>query len=216
MNWKRIVSLVLLTVLLIAYFAALEALEPGSETKTSTQTVVVENDTFWWKQLELPPNRADYGTLRHSITMRGLNNADFDVYLLRHDPESSNSEYRTGQDFYFEMSEENISNPFTFVQYHDHYDMPLYLVVDNWDNGRSSDAYANETLSVKITHRQKQMYEDGRYDLLLVGGMCCSLPLLVLGPPFTSSSINAGLQKDPFPPLDSLIRNHLFTPASRP
>ena len=196
MNAHRKTIFILVTVLVLLYLAALIVLWPGSETETTHETIEIENNDFWWKELERPPDKEGYGSLEQRISVKGLNATKFDVYILLFG--DFYSRYSDGEDFTAEVSRENINDSGTIVMHFDYYDEECYLVVDNWDNGHAGDAHADENITVIVTQVKVQYFVDWRWNALAIGGLCCGLPVLVLiAIDYLSKKVRSGKRPPP-------------------
>jgi len=116
------------------------------------ENIVIQNNDFWVERIEKPSGE-DEAEWKYEISVQGKDSNEFDVYLLK---SGEYDRYKKEQDFIPTITFENTNDTGMFNFSTDKDKSAHYFVVDNRDNVRDNDAYANETITVDIDLERKE------------------------------------------------------------
>jgi len=128
--------------------------------------ITIANDDYWSHTIERP-NEDGSEKVDIKITIYQSDEKPYDVYLLH---PSEFEMYNGNDDFSTCASRENISGTVTLnFTAHVRDKGDHYLVVDNRDNVREDDAYANETITVDITIERIENEDEDEIEQVIFG-----------------------------------------------
>ena len=158
-------TFMLIVVLCLLLAGVLAVLVPPAAAEEYGVTEINNND-FWSEKIDDPDEKKEVD-MDFEIFVEELNGKNFDIYILELE-EFRN--YKDKKAFTAKFEMENIDNAsqinFTIKSGGPDY----YLVVDNRDNFRPGEAYANDTISVDITIERANK-DDGIIFCFICGGL---------------------------------------------
>jgi len=167
----RLITVILaLSLLLIAVSGAIVAGEDEPEDEPEK----ISNGKYWSEEI-IKPEKKDQGNWKYTISVDELNGKNFDVYILE---SAELGKYKDDKAFSAKVSMENITSTGR-INFSIKWDDPdYYLVVDNKDNINAGDAYANETISVKIKLEKEE--KEGLWFFICAGLVIIGIIALIV------------------------------------